>query len=328
MNMLISPLSHARSRAAKFPKTGTLAITAAALLAAYGPAAPAATTDFNDADGSDSLLDNAGNWDNGLPTGGTQGTLTLDAGWQSSADYSGYDVVHTAGTITPEGFESGGWSLGSNTTWLMDGGSIDNTRGISLGAGSAFTLDAGTADLTANNRDTIVNEATLAINGGTFQVGRDLKISGTGSALTVSGGQLDVADEIRDAGFGTGNAVLSFNGGTTTATSFNFSLPGESVTFGGSTAGSVTLSDNLGTVSPINWLSGSLMEFTVAGADLSFYQTLYGNGDLLFEGSNADPFGNNFQVSGATLSLIPEPASLALMGLGGLLMLGRGRRQA
>ena len=47
--------------------------------------------------------------------------------------------------------------------------------------------------------------------------------------------------------------------------------------------------------------------------------------------SSSSSSNYNFMVeglNGAAVSVVPEPASLALMGLGGLLMLGRGRRES
>lgn len=67
--------------------------------------------------------------------------------------------------------------------------------------------------------------------------------------------------------------------------------------------------------------------------DLSSVATTSGPLDIkfyIFSGGNSTSRNaqfDNFTLNG-TVSVIPEPASLALMGLGGLLMLGRGRRAA
>ena len=269
---------------------------------------------------------NSTNWDNGEPTGGDQGIINTNGNWDGTID--NYDIRHIGGTITPNGFKTSGWSLGTSVTFEVDGGIISSTRGMTLGSGSAFTLTSGTVNYTANGTaDVRANSASLEITSGTFDLARNLLIYGNGSSFTITGGTATIGGEIRDNGFGTGNATIQFNGGTTTADSFNFPVAGESVTFGGSTAGSLELTVALGTVAPLDWLGGSLMELTIAGADQAFYEGLFTSGDLLFEGSNAGSFGDNFQVSGSTLSLavIPEPSALALLA-GGLLV-GALRRQ-
>ena len=79
--------------------------------------------------------------------------------------------------------------------------------------------------------------------------------------------------------------------------------------------------------------------FTV-GTELSLYGGFDGSdytiatfADGMLTGAFSTVTGvseNNYQVNynpdSITLTLIPEPASLALMGLGGVLLLGRGRR--
>ena len=132
-------------------------------------------------------------------------------------------------------------------------------------------------------------------------------------------------DQLLTQNFAGAAAGFFFNGGSTTAENFQLDTAG-TATFGGTAAGSLNLLTELGNGVTLNWLTGSQMELTVAGADQIFYEGLFTGGDLQFEGSNAGTFGGNFQVSGETLSLVPEPSSLALLGLGGLCVLRHRKR--
>jgi len=56
------------------------------------------------------------------------------------------------------------------------------------------------------------------------------------------------------------------------------------------------------------------------------YEAFYTDGDLTIGGDNSAAFADVFQVSGNTLSLVPEPSSTALLGLGGLALILRRRK--
>jgi hypothetical protein len=303
-------------------------IAACALVVSCAPFASAATV-FNNADGANEFISTTGNWNNGLPTDANPGTIAIDAEFDSNLSHSGYNVLHTAGTIA-RGAGLAAFKLGSGTTWVVDGAGVGyNTRGVSVGVGSSFTLNQGTADLTNNSRDTSVSGAgaSIEVNDGVLLVGRDMIVNTDGS-FTVNGGTVTIADEFYTQGFSSSPLGFFFNGGSTTAKNFHVDKPA-TATFGGSTAGSLELTFGLDADAnsdiTLDWLGGSLMELTVAGTDQAFYEGLFTGGDLLFEGSGAGSFGDNFQVSGETLSLIPEPSSLALLGLGGLCVLRRRR---
>lgn len=302
-------------------------VIVAAALGSHVSNASAATV-FTNADVANNFVSTAGNWDNGLPTGGNAGTINIDAGYDSNVVLDGYEVTHTAGSIARSANFSG-LQLGNGTTWVMNGATaaISSTRGISVLAGSQFTLEDGSANLTDNNRDTQVSGAgaSLILNGGTMTIGRDFIVR-DGGVFTVNGGTLSGIDQILTQNFATAAGGINFNGGSTTADNFQFdNAGGNTVTFGGSTVGSLSLLVGLGNGATLNWLPGSLMSLTIVGADQAFYEGLYTANTLRFDGSNADPFGDNFQVSGSTLSLVPvpEPASLTASGLVGLLVLGR-----
>lgn len=299
-------------------------IPAAACLMIAACATPViASTIFTNLDAGNNLISTAGNWDNGLPTG-QQGTISINAQHDSNFTHSGFNVLHTGGDISRgSGFSS--FALGTGTTWVMNGASaaITQARGIDLRDNSSFTLIQGNADLSDNNRDTQVfgAGASLVVNGGTMTIGRDLIVRNGGS-LIINGGTVTGIDQLFTQSFASAAAGYFFNGGSTTADNFELDTAG-TATFGGTTAGSLNLLTGLGNGVTLNWLSGSLMELTVAGADQAFYEGLYSGGDLLFEGSNAGVFGDNFEVSGSTLSLVPEPSSLALLAMSGACILRR-----
>jgi len=300
-----------------------------------------AVTVFDDGAAADSLISNGDNWDMGLPTGGQQGTIAINAQYDSTVTHDGYDILHTDGNVS-RGNSVNEFRLGTNTTWVMNGATaaITQTRGINLQAGSTFTLEQGNADLSDNNRDTAVAGAgaALTVNGGMMTIGRNLIVR-NGAALTINGGTVTGIDRFFTQGFASAANGFFFNGGSTMGDSFQLDNGGGgTATFGGSTAGSLSLLTGLGNGVTLDWLEGSLMELTVNGANQLFYEDLYTNGDLLFAGSNAEPFADNFEVSGATLSLVqpqvdddlaivPEPASLTLVSIAGLLILRRSRRR-
>jgi hypothetical protein len=289
-----------------------------------------ADTVFDNGDGANNFITNALNWNNGLPVG-QQGTISINAGFDSDQTMVNYDIIHSAGTVSRANGLFG-LNVGSGSTWLANGtAAYSNFRGLSVSAGGAYTQEAGvTGDFTNNNRDSQIADSgsSIIINGGTFSVGRDLIIRNEAD-FTINGGILTIADQILTQGFASAFNSLNFNGGTTTADNFQFDTAG-TATFGGTTAGSLTLNTSLGNGVTLDWTSGSLMALTVAGADLAFYQGLYsassGN-QLRFEGSNSAAFADNFSVSGSTLTIIPEPSTFALLGLAGLVVVLFRRRK-
>ncbi|MCB1129635.1 MAG: choice-of-anchor D domain-containing protein [Verrucomicrobiae bacterium] len=210
-----------------------------------------AQTNFTDADGTDSLITNAGNWDNGLPTGGTSGTLAVNAGYSTALPLVGYDITHTAGTLSrASGLD--GLPIGTGTTYRMNGvgAGFSSTRGIIVD-GAAFILDDGDANVAASSsKDSTVNGGgSITINGGAFSNGRHLYLQN--GDITVNGGTVTVPVDVGARNFHTGGN-LALNGGTTTATYLTFGTGGFDLNFGGTTAGTFTIENFGGSRANVN----------------------------------------------------------------------------
>ena len=85
--------------------------------------------------------------------------------------------------------------------------------------------------------------------------------------------------------------------------------------------------DILGGSGTIDFTDGSTGTLTVAGADAGTFEAFFDAGDITFDGGAAGTFSELFQVNGSTLSVVttavPEPSSLALLGLGALGLMSR-----
>jgi fibronectin type 3 domain-containing protein len=247
---------------------------------------PADWSVFNDADAENSLISNPVNWSTGLPTNGLNGSISITAKYDSGVTHAGYKVLHSGGTLS-RGSGYTALALGSGTVWLMDGASaaISATRGLNVDGGQ-FTLNQGDANLTDDNRDTILqNSASLTLNGGTMTVARDLIINNS-ATFTINGGTLTGIDQIYCQSYRSAAAAINFNGGTTTADNFQFDTAC-TVTFGGSTAGSLSLLAGLGNGATLNWLPGTKMTMTVANAD-EWAETEWNAGRLTYNGQGTN----------------------------------------
>jgi len=305
------------------PLTAAVAIGLAMSLASAGHAAT-----FDGA----GLVQDAANWTGGLPDSagnvgiigagdvGEVGNTSADAG-QVSVD--GLFIQQTGGNITSTSFQG---SQFINTQWTVDGGTLGTTQNQTWTSGSLLTLNAGGAIDVNSGRDMIIDNSTFIVNGGTANVGDGFTVKN--ATFTMNGGTFNVG-----GGFATGFApsgTLNLNAGTITAGGdLGGRLGNLTVNFGALGAGSLAVGGVAADVSSLvyDWAAGSLMSLTIAGADQTFYENLFTAGELLFEGSNAGSFSDNFVVSGETLSLVPEPASITTGLVGMLVLIGRRRRQ-
>ena len=272
------------------------------------------STDFTNADGTDSYISNSANWSAGLPINGVPGMLAINATFEGGVSHDGYDVVHTDGALSRIGIDP--FTLGAGTTWEMNGANaeISNSRGINVD-GATFILNQGTANLTNNERDSIIQAGgEIIINGGTMDMGRYFYLNG--GELTVNGGSLIGITDMGSRDFHSGGTA-NLNGGTISATYLTFGTDSFNVNFGGTTAGSLTI-ENFGgnrantNVIGINFDPGTLMSMQLTnpvesgisgdgdlgwsnvGAEtgLDWAPALWENGRLTFDGKGSADFGN------------------------------------
>jgi fibronectin type 3 domain-containing protein len=239
---------------------------------------------------ADNLITTAGNWDNGLPVA-QPGTISVDAAFDSRIDHLDYQVSHLAGSLDMQGGLDA-FKLGPGTVWTMDGAEarIGRARGIQVDR-ATFTLLDGHADLTENNRDTIVSGASgaITVHGGILEVGRALRVQ-NGGQLTVNGGTLGVGGKFSTSTLFSAPGPIQFNGGTIYAESFQFDTPA-TITFGGTKDGSLTLSNSLGIGATLDWLTGTRMTMTVAPAD-EWAETEWNAGRLTYNGLGIGDLGS------------------------------------
>lgn len=236
----------------------------------------------------------AGNWNNGLPViGSPAGIGTININGNFSGNISSWEVNHTGGTLTSSSNRNIGATSASapGTIWNVNGGTLDFganaiNRGT-IGSNYAYTMN-------------LISGSIIAGTAG----------SPNAAIWNVSGGNLTVGTWLA----GSGN--LNLTGGTVNFTTLDADGSGALVTFGlgnaAVTAGSLIQNANTN----INFLTGSGGSLNITGFTSTDYETMWSNTRLRFNGANTGAFADHFQVSGSTLSVIPEPSTWALLALG------------
>jgi hypothetical protein len=300
-----------------------ISIVAVAALMLAAPALGATTWDGSELDG---LWNTAGNWDNGLPNGGTTSITNGDSVTLSgTAGDTNVLNVNTGSTLTVT------TDLGSGDDLLMDTGGTFNMNAGYYDQGEKFKLYGGGAGSTFN------------MNGGTVEVDNKLEIYNN-SVLDISGGNLKATD-------GDG---IEFNGGIVRVNGIWTGLVGEdliyleAVTESGGTF--EFLPTAAGEIAPITCLAAASNDLKVildAGQTAATTLTLFEGGAIsafgtvevtqgvttLTEGT-WDALGVNQYaidyVSGTgvqmQVNVIPEPATMSVLAIGGLALLRRKRR--
>jgi hypothetical protein len=309
-------------------------------------------------------LSTGSNWDNGVPTGGKDGIISSAAGTITATfGFAGYNVTQSGGTVESTNIlrlSSGSWTVNnggaistSNILALQD--IEDGHQNLTLAGGSISrsTLTVGTSD---------VRTATFNMTSGSLTL-NSIGLAGAGSSINISGGTANINNFNARATVSGGNitatdlqgsANILFNGGTFTTTTITTSTANFGLTFGGSSAGSLTAGSFSTTPfhlanRSIDWISGSLMEITITNVT-DWAQTEWTANRMFFNGDSGldlgltwaqviDPTvgfnsggGTYFDWNGTTNTLalvtIPEPSTWALItiGLTAMIVFRRRRR--
>jgi hypothetical protein len=258
-----------------------------------------AATEWNG--GATDHIGTAGNWNpTTLPTNsGNVGTINSDAGWDASAEstLTNFYLDLRGGTLERSTFATAQKISGG--VWNFNGGNYLG-RTLSIDGGALVTLNSGHISATQNGGD------DFRLDDGIF---------------TMTGGSLTASDELVFTTGGVGN----FNGGTATFADVRFN--GQTLNLGGSNSGSITITTgNFISNGTIAWSTGSLMSFTRTGI-ADWAETEWNAGRMTVDGDDFNVLGDWSSVNGSvfsytsgsqTLALIPEPSSIALLGLAGL----------
>jgi hypothetical protein len=204
---------------------------------------------------------------------------------------------------------------GTTVTTTVTAGAGDTFQ---MGSGESFTIgSSGTVDVQSGSNNTNMaigqsSTSSVTVNGGTLNLNGPASLlfgngaSGNGT-ITLLDGSLNINPGASlFVGRQGGTALITVSGGSA---SFGI-LPSFDVVAGGLTG-----------IGSLDFTTGSTGSLTITGASLAYYEGLYSGDDLTFEGVNGGTFGDIFTVSGETISLVPEPSSSALLGLGGLALI-------
>jgi len=256
-------------------------------------------------------LNDSANWDNGSPTPTNPGTVNVDA---SNNGNQNQTWAGSGSTVTFGGGMT--WTAAQDASMpsvnlIVNDATINAADDILTQSGS-ITLNAGssvtTGDLFYNNQA----NGSITINGGTHVVGTQFGNNNGSSSVTITGGQVTAEDYILTGGTFTldgSGTLLSEDATTDVLSTFTSTATIEETWTGIWEVGSFTGTD---------WRD----LLTGGNANISWFF-----GATAIDGT---VFDDNFSVSGGgtTLSVIPEPSSLALLGVGFGLMWVMNRRRS
>jgi hypothetical protein len=192
---------------------------------------------------------------------------------------------------------SGGYSWGTYANGSPGDGSISITRPFTAGASTSSSL---------------FNQ--------TFSF--DLASDGVGPSQGLLSAAVGNAFSFSYNGAGSDNFLLSVDGGAATTTPVNFSALNAGIVVSLTVSGALNSSAEAYTFAVSPFAGGSPLYSTSGTFDSSSFNTSSFN--YLDSNTTGNGYFNNLNI---TAEPVPEPTTLALVGLGGLAMLGFARRR-
>jgi hypothetical protein len=263
-----------------------------------------------------------------IPTGTNTGLIDSSVTMNITGTLDDYNITQSDGTVT----RNNGFTI-LNSTWDISGGTLSQTS-----TGSLLAITDSDISLSGTGLITTTQNRVIQITGGTFNMSGGTMTAGTGlggdvtlltsAVLNMSGGTLTAGDNLNIST----SSIINLSGGDIVSSAqLVFGTGGSQKINFQSGDGTLTVASggvNFSSVpdGTIGWYFDPNFEgsVTVNGWGDSQYRSLYG-AHIFYDGASTEAFDDVFQVDGATLTVIPEPATLGLVGVAfaGLLALRR-----